>query len=61
MAVMTEIMKDNLYVFVVVFVGDILIYSRTQEEHKEHVKLILAKLREYKLYANKMKCELFCK
>jgi hypothetical protein len=37
--------------FVVVFIDDILIYSKSPEEHAMHLKLVLEKLREHKLYA----------
>ncbi|WVZ97292.1 hypothetical protein U9M48_042841 [Paspalum notatum var. saurae] len=43
--------------FVVVFIDDILIYSKTEEEHEEHLRLVLQKLREHKLYAKLSKCE----
>ena len=42
---------------VVVFIDDILIYSRTKEEHEEHLRLALEKLREHQLYAKFSKCE----
>ena len=43
--------------FVIVFVDDILIYSRNQEEHKEHLGLTLQILKEHQLYAKFSKCE----
>ena len=43
--------------FVVVFIDDILVFSKTKEEHAEHLRLILQKLREHKLYAKRSKCE----
>jgi len=43
--------------FVVVFIDDILIYSRNQEEHVEHLRLVLGILREKQLYAKLSKCE----
>ncbi|WVZ63979.1 hypothetical protein U9M48_013566 [Paspalum notatum var. saurae] len=43
--------------FVVVFIDDILIYSKTEEEHEEHLRLVLQKLREHKLYTKLSKCE----
>jgi hypothetical protein len=43
--------------FVVVFIDDILVYSRNEEEHEEHLRLVLQKLRENQLYAKFSKCE----
>jgi hypothetical protein len=43
--------------FVVVFIVDILIYSQNEEEHEEHFKMILQRLREHQLYAKLSKCE----
>jgi hypothetical protein len=44
-----------------VFIDDILVYSRSEEEHKEHLRLTLQKLRENKLYAKLSKCEFWMK
>ena len=41
----------------VVFIDDILVYSRTEEEHAEHLRIVLQTLREHKLYAKLSKCE----
>jgi hypothetical protein len=41
----------------VVFIDDILVYSRNEEEHKEHLRLVLQKLTENQLYAKLSKCE----
>ena len=43
--------------FVVVFIDDILIYSKNKEEHAQHLRIVLARLREHKLYAKFSKCE----
>ena len=42
---------------VVVFVNDILVYSRTKEEHAEHLRIMLQTLGEHKLYAKLSKCD----
>ncbi|XP_058726130.1 uncharacterized protein LOC131597449 [Vicia villosa] len=43
--------------FVVIFIDDILVYSRTSEEHEEHLRIVLSTLREKQLYAKFSKCE----
>jgi hypothetical protein len=45
--------------FVVIFIDDIMIYSKSLEEHAEHLKLVLEKLREHQLFAKFSKCEFF--
>ncbi|WVZ81069.1 hypothetical protein U9M48_028493 [Paspalum notatum var. saurae] len=57
MNLMNKVFMEYLDKFVVVFIGDILIYSKTEEEHEEHLRLVLQKLREHKLYAKLSKCE----
>jgi hypothetical protein len=47
--------------FVVVFIDDILDYSKTEEEHTEHLRLVLGTLREHQLYAMFSKCEFWLK
>src|SRR4051812_23776036 len=54
---MNYIFMEYLDQFVVVYLDDILIYSKNEEEHAEHLRLILEKLREHKLYAKYSKCE----
>jgi len=48
---MNRIFRPFLDKFVAVFIDDILIYSRTQEEHTEHLRLVLCVLREKQVYA----------
>ncbi|WVZ76220.1 hypothetical protein U9M48_024209 [Paspalum notatum var. saurae] len=48
---------DYLDKFIVVFIDDILIYSKSEEEHEVHLRLVLQRLREHKLYAKLKKCE----
>jgi hypothetical protein len=42
--------------FVVVFIDDILIYSKSEEEHAQHLRIVLTHLREHQLYAKFSKC-----
>ena len=45
--------------FVLVFLDEILIYSKNEEEHEEHLRLTLQLLREHKLYAKMRKCDFY--
>ncbi|WJX45504.1 hypothetical protein P8452_32379 [Trifolium repens] len=58
---MNRIFHTFLDKFVVVFIDDILIYSKDEEEHEEHLRLVLQVLRDRKLYANPSKCEFWMK
>jgi hypothetical protein len=53
---MNDVFREYLDRFVVCYLDDILIYSKNIEEHEEHVKLVLQKLREKGLYAKAEKC-----
>nr|GEY37137.1 reverse transcriptase domain-containing protein [Tanacetum cinerariifolium] len=57
MDLMNRVCKPYLDKFVTVFIDDILIYSKDEKEHKEHLKSILGLLKEEKLYAKFSKCE----
>ncbi|XP_026458737.1 uncharacterized protein LOC113359288 [Papaver somniferum] len=57
MDLMHRIFRPYLDKFVVVFVDDILIYSRSREEHEEHLRLTLQLLRSHQLYAKLSKCD----
>jgi len=57
MDLMNRVFKSYLDQFVVVFIDDILIYSRTLEEHTHHFRALLEVLRENELYAKLKKCE----
>jgi hypothetical protein len=53
---MNSILRPYIDKFVLVYIDDILIYSNTAEEHREHLRLVLETLRENKLYARPSKC-----
>ncbi|GKB47109.1 putative reverse transcriptase domain-containing protein [Tanacetum coccineum] len=57
MDLMNRVCRPYLDQFVIVFIDDILIYSKTQEEHVEHLRLVLGLLKKEKLYAKFSKCE----
>ena len=57
MSFMNGIFKPYLDLFVIVFIDDILIYSKSRKEHEEHLKIVLELLREKRLYAKFSKCE----
>jgi hypothetical protein len=61
MYLMNKVFMEYLDKFVVVFIDDILIFSKNEEEHAEHLRLVLQKLREHKLYAKRSKCEFWLK
>jgi len=54
---MNMIFQPYLDQFVVVFIDDILIYSDSQEEHADHLRVVLGSLREHQLYGKLSKCE----
>ena len=51
MYLMNSVFMPKLDKFVVVFIDDILIYSKNNEEHEQHLCIVLARLREHNLYA----------
>jgi hypothetical protein len=58
---MNKVFMEYLDKFVVVFIDDIMIFSKNEEEHDEHLRLVLQKLRENQLYAKLNKCEFWLK
>jgi hypothetical protein len=48
---------EYLYKFIVLFIDDILIFSKMEEEHEKHLRMVLEKLRSNQLYAKFSKCE----
>ena len=53
---MQDIFKEHLDDFVLVFFDDIVVYSKSEEDHEAHVRKVLEILRQHKLYAKKSKC-----
>ena len=58
---MTHVFRDVLNKFVLVFIDDILVYSKTEEEHAEHLRIVLEILRRNILYAKFSKCHFWVK
>jgi hypothetical protein len=54
---MNKVFMEYLDKFVVVFINDIMIFSKNEEEHDKHLRLVLQKLRENQLYAKLNKCK----
>jgi hypothetical protein len=61
MNMINKVSLEYLDKFVMVFINDILVYSRSEEEHEDHLRLVLQKLRDHKLYAKLSKCEFWLK
>src|SRR6185369_8509071 len=57
MYLINSVFMPELDKFVVVFIDDILIYSKNEEDHAEHLRIVLQRLRDHKLYAKFSKCE----
>lgn len=57
MRLMSEVLKDFIGRFVVVYLDDILIFRKTREENIKHVEAVLKRLHEEKLYINLEKCD----
>jgi hypothetical protein len=57
MNLMNKVFMEELDKFVVVFIDDILIYSKSREDHEHHLWIVLGRLRTHQLYAKLSKCE----
>ncbi|CAL9029351.1 unnamed protein product [Prunus brigantina] len=57
MDIMNSVFRPYLDKFVIVFIDDILVYSKTEEEHKQYLKIVLETLLEKQLYAKRSKCD----
>ena len=61
MDLMNRVFRPYLDQFVVVFIADILVYSKDEQEHEQHLKIVLQTLRDKKLYAKLSKCDFWLK
>jgi hypothetical protein len=61
MYLMNKVFMEYLDNFVMVFIDDILVYSTNEEEHEEHLRLVLQKLWDHRLYVKLSKCEFWLK
>jgi len=59
MCLMNSILSKYLDKFVIVFIDDILIYSKNEQEHQDHLRIVLQTLREQQLFAKFSKCEFY--
>ena len=59
MDLMNRVFREYLDSFIMLFIDDIIIYSKTKEEHEQHLRLTLQLLRQHQLYAKFSKCELW--
>ena len=57
MNLMNCVFKQYLDMFVIVFIEDILFYSRTERDHADHLRIVLQTLRDHQLFAKFSKCE----
>ena len=57
MDLMNRVFKEFLDKFVIVFIDDILIYSKTRDQHEKHIRTVLQTLKQHQLYAKFSKCE----
>ena len=61
MDLMNRVFRPYLNQFVVVFIDEILVYSRDEQEHEQHLKIVLQTLRKKKLYTKLSKCDFWLK
>jgi hypothetical protein len=61
MCLMNGVFRKYLDKFVIVFLDDILVYSKSEEEHEHHLRMVLQVLREHQLYAKLSKCSFYQK
>lgn len=61
MNLMNSILFDELYVFVIIFNDDALIFSKPEEQHAEQIHIVFQRLRDHCLYAKFRKCQFWLK
>jgi hypothetical protein len=61
MYLMNKVFMEHLDKFVMMFIDNILVYSRNEEENEDHLCLVLHKLQDHNLYAKLSKCEFWLK
>jgi hypothetical protein len=61
MDLMNKVYMEYLNKFIVVFIDDILVYSKSKEEHEQYFRLLLQKLQDHRLYVKLSKCEFWLK
>src|SRR5438105_3958051 len=61
MYLMNSVFMMELDVCIVVFIDDVLVYSKNEEEHAKHLRIVLERLREHQLYAKLSKCQFWLK
>ena len=59
MDLINRFFREHLDMFSIVFIDDILIYSKTKEQHKEHLRMVLQILKEHRLFAKFSKCDVW--
>jgi hypothetical protein len=59
MCLMNGVFRDYLDKFVIVFLDEILVYSKSKAEHEQHLRLVLQVLREHQMYAKLSKCSFY--
>jgi hypothetical protein len=61
MYLMNSVFMLELDKFMIVFINDILVYSENEQDHAEHLRIVLTRLRDHQLYAKFSKCEFWLK
>jgi hypothetical protein len=61
MDLMDKVFVEYMDKFIIVFVDDIWVYSKDEDKHKEHLRLVLQKLQDHMFYAKLNKCEFWLK